>query len=404
MTRQYLLVGANFFAAIGGGILIAAELGISKHSCPKGSILAFFIGIVIGLLFSEIVSQRLTRSIARWFSLTVAFTSIVLFVIVRTWNLGDTLHGAPELFFFVLLSLRFGLWFFARALRAEIVGSEKQGVALIELGYYSGAALGLVLGWELLSASLSTALLVDALLQTAAGIVDLVVIRNNPSSAHGPGTLKEKTDLLTAVGNDNALSFDYLRYRKLTLAVVCLTIGFQAVWFGLAEWVPPGGYILPCFYFGVGLSALVCKGFKIKFDWDSIQDRSGQAILTSEFKGIKFKPPFGLLTCVAALTMTIALLGLSQWQWSTAVLILTIVSAFTYQILVLSLLDRIGREEKSANLSEKIKQTYLIAAVATIFTIGLLCQTKSYSGYWLLTMACCLISFLAVRRHSEAQA
>lgn len=328
---------------------------------------------------------------------------------VKAWGTDDKLYGASEFLFFALLSVRFGLWFFSRALRAQIVGSEKQGVALIELGYYSGAALGLF-GWTYLNYSLSSALLIDALIQTAAGVIDLLVI-GKPSpdvQQHGPIELDEGKSLATKAAGDTApgVGFDYTRYWKLTLAVVCLTVGFQAVWFSVARGGPMEvkSYIMPCFYLGVGLSALVCKGFKVKFDWSTLKDGSGNAILTSEFKQITLKPSFGFISAVAAFTMTIALLGLEWWHWSTPVLILTTLTAFIYQILVLSLLDRIGREEKTANLTEMIKQTYLIAAVATIISIGVLsCLMKSYLGCGILTVVCCLISFSAVRRNTEAQ-
>jgi MFS family permease len=115
---------------------------------------------------------------------------------------------------------------------------------------------------------------------------------------------------------------------------------------------------------------------------------------------LRVKLSFGLIAAVAAGSLGTALLGIDRWHWSAPVLILIAVAAFVYQILVLSLLDRIGREEKRANLKEMIKQTYLIAAVATIVSIvGLRCLTRSYVIYGIVTAVCCLISFSAVRKN-----
>lgn len=413
MKRYYFLVFANFLAAIGGGIILSAGIGALKGTFLEGSILAFFAGAVIGLLLHRIVRERWSRIIAPWFSISVGGASIILFELFKVYAVNGRLSNLAEIFFIALLSVRFGLWFFSRALRAQIVGRRKQGVALIELGYYAGVALGLII-WGLLDYGMLSALLVDAMLQTVAGLVDLVTIRRryteNQITDFQRG--EQAPQLVISKGNIEivgSLTFDYRWYWRLALAILCLTIGFQAVPFSVSHWDTNGWstYIVACFYLGVALSALVCRAFKIKFDWDSINSRwAGNATISSERSRIKLKTSFGLIILMAATSMVIALLGIQLWHWSALpVMTFIALAAFIYQILVLSLLDQIGRAEKLANLNEMIMRTYLIVAIGTIISIGILSPfSKSYYSCVLLTLVCSLVSFSVVRKRIDVHA
>lgn len=418
MKRYYFLPFSNFLAAIGGGIILSAGIGALKGTLledSEGSILAFFAGAVIGLLLHRIVPKRWSRVIAPWFSISVGFASILLYELYRVYAVDKRLTGITGIFFIALLSVRYGLWFFSRAWRSQIVGSEKQGIALIELGYYAGVALGLII-WEILDYEMTSALLVDAVMQSVAGLIDLYVISERQYLKYlRPNFQITKQERRVAGNIENNgtvenLPFDYQWYWRLAVAVVCLTIGFQAVPFSLTHWVANDRktYILACFYIGVALSALVCRVFKIKFGWDSINNRvSGKAIINSEITRIKLKSGFGLITLMAATSLVSALLDikLQQQRASLLALVFIALAAFIYQILVLSLIDQIGRAEKLANLNEMIKLTLLIAAVATIISIGILNYFKiSYFGCVLLTLSCCLVSFLAVRKRVEVHA
>jgi len=279
------------------------------------------------------------------------------------------------------------------------------------LGYYSGVAVGL-LGWASPKNWTSTALLIDALLQGLAGFIDLTAIGKRArwkDKQLESNNSADASDIRTA-NNDKALTvlFDYGNYWRLATAVVFLTIGFQAVLFSISEWGPEKlqTNILAFFYIGVALAALVCKMFRIRLAGNSNNRRlAGNATITSEIRTIKFKLGFGVITLAAAASLVTAVLCLAWWERSSTALLFIAATAFIYQILVLSLLDQIGRVEKAAHLREMIRQTYLLVAVATIISILVLnCYLPTYFGCVMVTLFCCLVSFSAVYQRTTASA
>jgi hypothetical protein len=408
VKRYHLLVFANFLAAIGGGIILNAGIGAFKGTFLKGAILAFFAGAVIGLLLLRLVPQRWARSQAPWFSINVGILSLVLFQL-NTESAGpEGLTGGAGIIFTAILSVRFGLWFFARALRAQTVGGEKQGIALIELGYYTGVATGLFIwknsGWN--------PLLVDAVLQAVVGLIDLTAIGDRqrrgelPPVSQGEGRASEPAGFSLSGQSLGNLSSDKRWYWGLAVAVTCLTVGFQAVPFslsgeGIHEW---RSYVMGAFYTGVALSALTCRVLKIKFCCGASRQFIGSATIGSEREGIRLSLSFALVTLVATASMVAALWGIRSWGW-TPVLALIAVSAFSYQILVLSLLDHIARTEKLAGLDELVMRTYLIAALVTIVSLGVLDSfPESYVGRATLTLVCSALSFSAIRESVDVRA
>jgi hypothetical protein len=195
MKRYYLLALANFQAAVGGGAILSSAFVSLKESLPDGPIVAFFIGITLGLIFQLLVPRRLSGSIAPWFSVGIGPISLSLAWLFKTYAEGEMLRGRAASVFVALLSLRFGLWFFSRAVRAQTAGRKRQGVPLIELGYYSGMVLGLVIQavWQY---GMLSALLVDAVLQPVAGLIDIVTSDGRKASvgeADAPPTLWRRT-------------------------------------------------------------------------------------------------------------------------------------------------------------------------------------------------------------------
>lgn len=428
MKRYYLLALANFLAAIGGGAILSSGFDSFKGWFPKWPIVAFLIGIVVGLLFQLLVSEQWSRSIAPWFSVAVGPTSLVLAGIIKVYNENETLHGAAAFFFFALLSFRYGLWFFSRALRSQAAGSKRQGIALIELGYFSGMVFGLVVQQSVKYGMLS-ALLVDAMLQTIAGAIDHTSAVGRHATENAPADLRateESPHAPVVDGRDETVGkipFDYSWYWKLTTAVVCLNIGFQAVAFSINHTEKGlNTYVLAYFYSGVALAALCCRAFQIKFDWSALDFRViGNATINSELMlikrklkrkpkterepKIKRKPNFGLITLMAAASMLVAVWG-SEPGTNAVRLELPFIAAaaFIYQILLLSLLDHIGRAEKLSGLNKMIKLTYLILGVGTVLSILVLdLPTNNHTALMIVTVACSLISFYVVRRRADAR-
>lgn len=408
--RYYLLTFANFLAAVGGGAILSSGTKTLDDTFSEGPIVALFVGTLIGLVIQQLVPPRWRRPAAPWFSVAVGPTSLALAGLFVVCADDEKLQGAAAFFFVALLSVRFALWFFSRALRAQTAGSAKQGIPLIELGYYSGMVFGLVVQKSGDFGMLS-ALLADALLLPVAGLIDIANAdgRKAPEPVpDGPRAAGATPDAADGEGTAVMVAFDYRWYWRLTAAVVCLTVGFQAVAFSVGpteKWLTP--YVFACFYAGVALAALCCKVFKIKFDWTARDGRAvGNATLCSESPTERPTASFGLITLLATASMVAALsargLGLGGGRVELPFLA---ASAFIYQIIVLSLLDRIGRAAKAAGLTERIMLTYLILGAATVLSMLLLMLSSyKHSAGVAVTLACALVSFYAVRRRADVHA
>jgi hypothetical protein len=411
MKRYYFLAFANFLSAIGGGAILSSAAP-TLPDFTKGAIVAFLIGAVIGLFFQVLVPERWSRHMGPWFSVGVGPTSLLLAWLIKAYADNETLRGAAAYSFVALLSVRFGLWFFSRALRAQTAGSRRQGIALIELGYYSGMVFGLIVQGRL-EYGMLTALLIDAILQPVAGLIDLANADGRKAPESTMVDLSGAQDAprahADAVGEAAAQpTFDYGWYWRLTAAVVCLTIGFQAVTLSIDhDNDGPSPYVLACFYGGVALAALFCRVFQIRFDWGAVDGRlAGNARISSDKTGLRLRANVGLITLAAAASMVAALSGsILGHNPARFELPLIAAAAFIYQILVLSLLDRIGRAEKLARFKEGIKLTYLLLGIGTVLSVLLLglSPNKQAAGV-IVTVACSLISFYAVRRRAVAHA
>lgn len=80
-------------------------------------------------------------------------------------------------------------------------------------------------------------------------------------------------------------------------------------------------------------------------------------------------------------------------------------AAFIYQIPVLSLLERIGKAASLARLKERVKLTYLILGAGTVMGLLLLSPSANkHPARIIVTVACSLVAFYAVRRRAVAQA
>jgi hypothetical protein len=411
MKRYYFLAFANYLSAIGGGAILSSAY-YALPNFRKGAIVAFLIGAVIGLFFQVLVPERWSRRIGPWCSVGVGPVSLLLAGLFKAYADNGKLVGAMAYVFVALLSVRFGLWFFSRALRAQTAGSKRQGIALIELGYYSGMVCGLIVH-DGPKYGIVSALLIDAMLQPVAGLIDLANADGRKAPQSTIADLREGQDAQRAQADAESkpatpLTFDYGWYWRLTAAVVCLTIGFQAVTLSIDhEKDGLSQYVLACFYGGVALAALFCRAFQIRFDWDAVDGRlAGNARISSDKTGLKLRANVGLITLAAAVIMVAALsgsaLGLNAARFE---LPLIAAAAFIYQILVLSLLDRIGRAEKLARFKEGIKLTYLILGVGTVLSVLVLgLSPNQQAAGVVVTVACSLISFYAVRRRVVAHA
>ena len=170
-SQYYLFAFSNFIAACGGGMILGKGIKIiATPLLQGGSLLAFFVGTVLGLIFLQSIPEKYSKLFSRWFSIGGGFTSLILLYIFTNYAQNAKLSGVAGLLFFLLLSIRFGFWFYSRVSRAAVVAGLQQRIAWVELGYFSGMIFGLIM-WKFIGIdiTITTAFLIDDHLQLCAG-------------------------------------------------------------------------------------------------------------------------------------------------------------------------------------------------------------------------------------------
>jgi hypothetical protein len=389
--RYYLFAFSNLIAAFGGGMILGKGAGIIKnHYLQGGSIFAFFIGTTLGLFFLQFIPSKFSKFIAKSFSISGGITSLILLGIYTNYSSNEQLDGYAALLFFLLLSIRFSFWFYSRVMRADSAAGKQQSIAWVELGYYIGMILGLII-WKFIDINIATALIIDASVQFIAGTLDF------HSHTH-EFNLENNTD---STMQSTTKKYDIEWGWRLACSVVFLTIAVQVVIFNLTHHISmisknSGSYILAIFYFGVSLAAIICTKFNIYLSWKN--NHKIATICTDKARN-KINLNVLLLVLVLASAIAMAIYDAHLWllhqtnfdlistKFSTYVFYLFIlIAAFFYEILVLAILDKIGDEEKYTNHSGMVMRTYGLMGVGAATTLWLLSITNNFLNSSLITL------------------
>ncbi len=388
-VKYYLSAVSNFLAAIGGGVILGKGVNIIDNSLLHGgSVLAFFIGTVFGLLFLQIIPKKISGSVARSFAILAGIISLVLLGIFNTYSFEGKLTDTAAFVFFALLCIRFGFWFYSRVLRAAAVAGQQQKIAWVELGYYSGMIGGLI-AWSILGIELgiATALIIDSCLQFIAGLIDLSINKNSVMTNKSSESLK--TEVVS--------KYNKIWYWRLAASVAFLTIGTQVIIFSLAHEVSDffTSYILAFYYLGVSIAAYFCRIFNIQMSWNRYASISIHSTKNTKKISITWNGIFN------AIFVGLSIIGVSYWQWGISmteigigeILLLTFVTiaAFFYEVFALALLDRIGLEERLSNSQGMIMRTYGLMGVSAAVSLWIIGITHDTMPVLLLTLSVCII-------------
>lgn len=400
-SQDYLFALANLIAAFGGGMILGKGINVlNLNFLNQGSILAYFFGTILGLFFLTRISDKWSKLLSGWLSILGSGVSFLLLYLFMHYSVNSKMEGGSAVIFFLLLSLRFGFWFYSRVLRAAAAAGKEQRIAGVELGYYIGIILGLIV-WQLLRIDIimPLALLLDAILQCLAGIMDLIVKRMVPENKKS--TLNSQSSLSTSKTDSNQIKSCW----RLAWSVVFLSIGVQVVTFNfahsVAEWFSP--YIIATFYFGVALAAFCYKKYKIRFEWNSTFNQDNNAVICIGDNKLTMSFQFNIILNSLAVFLTIV--GSYYWNWGMIhnsfsvdldlgeiiLLILIVISAFIYEILALALLDRIGIEEQSLKQQNMIIKTYGLMGLMGAISLWILGISNISILGLLFPMFLCLI-------------
>ena len=375
LLSRYFSPIANLVAAFGGGMILGKGIGVINYPyLQSGSILAFFIGTILGLGFLQCVPKRLSKVIAQFFSMGCGLTSLLLFYIFQNFADNERLNGISALIFFLFLSLRFGLWFYSRVMRASHASEYQQSIAGVEFGYYLGMVLGLIV-WKLfgITIGLSSALILDVCFQLFAGFLDL-----RSFALKNVSSVMQKLD--TALSYDNQSDTYSLRWCwKMASAVVFFTIGIQVIIFNAAHHVADSysPYILATFYLGVAIAAFLCGQYKSHISWEQHNHQAIIMIGDGHRKTTLRVLPLTLISSISVMVVVGYIhsnhLILNNQLFTYFVLCVFIfIAAFFYEILSIALLDRLGFEEKKLNHSGMIMRTYGLMGVGAAVSLWML--------------------------------
>lgn len=392
--QYYLFSFSNFIAALGGGMILGRGVDVINTPYLKGgSVLAFFVGIVLGLAFLQLLSKKITHQFSRFFSFFSSLTSLVLLAIFLRYSQNGELEGDVATTFFFLLSLRFGFWFYSRVLRASAAAKQQQSVAWVEIGYYAGTILGLII-WTFpgVHLSFSNSLIIDAILQCMAGFIDLWANHLAVTAIESQLKSEPKSDIPL----EETFTIKFWAWR-LIIALVFLTIGTQAVIFTLMHQVSDNlsPFIMASFYLGVFIAALACKKNKVSLEWTrSLTNVMGYAIIRTVKNGNTKETHSSLLCLITAvcvfLSVCAAYVNINDVTVFFLLFFVTI-AAYFYEILALAILDRIGLEERFSNSHNMIIRSYGLMGVGSAVGLWLL----SFSGKSLIVLSITLaISFI----------
>ncbi len=383
----YLFSLSNFIAAFGGGMILGNGINVIRIPYLKnGSVLAFFIGSVLGLILLQLISKKLWNSVGRWFSLFGSLTSVALLIIFKKNEIDFSLSGTSGLIFFLLLSARFAFWFYSRVLRASYVAGKQQRIAWVELGYYFGMIIGLII-WKLIKLDISFGIMlsIDILLQFIAGIFDLFANHNSIVQKKSITSMIEIKPMLERVSE-----------WRLVGSVVFLTIGIQVVIFSITSKMPEhfAPMIFAVYYFGVAMGAINYKKYNILIAWKKI---STNAILVSEKMGIKKEASVQSILLITVLfsTFTILIFGhctdrIFQYLFYASIF----GAAFLYEIIALAILDRIGLEDSASK--NMVTYSYGLMGIGAAISLWLLdlVNVTLPTLFFTLFLGACLAGYL----------
>jgi hypothetical protein len=382
--KYYVFSFSNLLAAFGGGTVLGKCVGIIDNDYLQGdSVLAFFVGTVLGLAFLQFLPKKLSQNAGQWFSACGGIASLILFVIFEKFSVNGKIADNIGAIFFIILSLRFGFWFYSRVLRASDAAGYQRRIAWVELGYYLGIILGLII-WKFINFQIEIAsiLLLDATVQFVSGIFDYLcatnkILKNDSSDRPVNNVMQIKN------------SSKILCWR-LAIAVMLLTVGIQVITFDLAHLADQefGTVILAVFYSGVAVAALIYKKLKITLDWKQSRLQFGYANIFID----KIKINFLIINILIALLISSAVVISFYYSISLSMIMLLCIfsAAFLYEIIALAILDRIGFEEKSINHSGMIIRAYGMMGIGAALSLWILnlisCTTLNMTGLIVISL------------------
>lgn len=380
---------SNFIAALGGGAVLGKATHILDVSyLHGGGILAFFLGTVLGLVFLQVIPKRFSSHLAQGFAFGSGISSIVLFYLFQHYAIQGKMGGVTAVLFFLILCVRFGLWFYARVMRVSTTAKRKKTIAFVEFGYYFGMVCGLII-WNNFSMvfSIGMVLVIDVLSQFIAGVLDFGSYRNNVTEINNNKMFAMKENMSLFVGSK-------ARCWQLLSGAVSITLGIQVVIFNTAHHITEiiSTYVLAVFYLGVALAAFLSNQFGIYLSWTE-KGRARMILKQFDFRTSVFFLILGAGILVSYVVLCSQQVMNGLWVLFPAVFL----SAFIFEVLSIGLLDSLGKEEqKLANPTQMMMLAYGFMGITSAFGFWILSLTERPSLALAIVGSCLTLTWFLI--------
>ena len=247
-------------------------------------------------------------------------------------------------------------------------------------------------------------LLIDIIVQFTVGILDLLAIVQNKTSA-SLSPMPSATSINSSI-EEFPKNFRVWAWR-LTSSVVFLTLGIQVVIFYIAHQFSEniGSYLLATFYTGVAFAAIFCRYFKIQLNWNSYPNKLGFAKIQLTLANKSYHLSFLTLGILAMLSVSTIIFSTFEWNWANestitnskflCLISFVFLSAFVFEILSLAILDRLGIEERLFNFSNMVIRTYGLMGVGAAVCLWMFGITNSSTPELIFTIIFCTLCCMA---------
>lgn len=430
ISLLFLLSIANLLAAFGGGAVLQRAIAevtemsafTKKHD---EAVIAFLIGTVIGLILIvllEVVKskwRRISRKAGGFLCFGGALISLML-IPIYVQHLGEHKRDPNHVLdwhfiaFYILLSILFSLLFVPRILRSDIAAGDRQKIGWVEFCYSAGMVIG-ILVWTGItkwrgSIDFVWVLGINAGFQILAGLMDIYSGHLTPLPAEANGSTGKRKVILPL---NRGL------YTMVTVAVVALTIGVQAVSieFRHALGPFPGIILFASFYFGAGVASLMFGMIKTKLELPYLAQggfASGFLVLHLWGKARRFS--FISFSILAALPLLLAVafnlyrvvrycsgdINCPIDNLTVGVFVLLVaVSAFIFEWVVLALLNFVGMEAKETNREGLVAVTFGLMGIGAATSIGLFTwlgiNIVGHYAWLTASVICIIVANIAIR-------
>lgn len=326
------------------------------------TLLAYLLGTTFGLFIMKGFGKNTLLERFPKHSAISAATSLALLILLL--NAHDSIINGSMisyLFFFVLV-FRFCFWFLARIVRVDIAAGIGRNLAWTEFSYYVGVIVGLLLwqsGW--MSISIIQLLCVDIVSQILAAFLDNYSFQRLKAFMERSAMVISKSKVPLGI------------FVGIASFVVCLTVATQIVEFGFAifsiEFFKNGksfaANIVAAGYIGAAIGAWLLG--KINLDYDEQKTFLGTGAVTVSSYSVPIF--YACVECFVLLCLAF-MIPFSSLKFSRIIsLVLFAASALVYDVIVLVILDKLGRAAKSVGDVGSVADVY-----AYMGAIGTFCM------------------------------